>query len=691
MANSNKEYTAQADISYNTSFITPDYLEGRGDTDIKVYVDTFLQPTSNYNLSGTYLNFVVGNVPTEGQKIRIVRTTSQDARLTDYTDGSLLNAETLDKDADQSFYMAQEALDEANRTIVGASQFYYSQETPPENPAKGTLWYHLNETANELKIWDGVEWHFAAPALSTTTFTKTDPQFNSTFAGDVNLAASEVFNVPEMNRNTVVYLNGVRLRGKDEPAYEDFQKFNNSELDWVSGNEVLPDLENLFIRGSLTNTDVVTVVTPTGGYATRVLEAEATVVAAEITVPVSAGLASQYATNPEDVSFTDDGAIQYSALHYAAKAEDSATSAANAVSGFSAAVTAQESASITALTDQQALSETAITDQQALSETAVTDQQGLSVQAVVDQQGLSETAVTDQQGLSVQAVVVQQGLSVQAVSDQEVASTQAVQTVANSVDSVADINAAVAAGETAITDQQALSVQAVQDAETNAENFATSDVAFQHNGQQKFSAKYYADQMSIDIADITATVEAADALEQSLKDTINYPANTLIDVDGQVPFYSARHYSEQAAAYANQSVSTLLHWNLTDANTISTTSDGEPVIHSSTTLDLKANEAVLANDVPLPIHGGSIDLSNNSVKGLNNLTVSNVGAVYTLTFATPFDFASNYQVMASYNGNNKGFIKVNKSNTGFTVEACKYDDGYALQTGDIVITVYKFT
>lgn len=455
MANSNKEYTAQADISYNTSFITPDYLEGRGDTDIKVYVDAVLQPTSNYNLNGTYLNFLVGNVPTEGQKIRIVRTTSQDARLTDYTDGSLLNAETLDKDSDQTFYMAQEALDEANRTIVGASQFYYSQEAPPQNPAKGTLWYHLNETANELRIWDGVEWHFAAPALSTTTFTKTDSQFSATFAGDASLVASEVFNVPEMNRNTVVYLNGIRLRGKDEPEFADFQKYNNAELDWLSGNEVQPDLENLFIRGSLSNTDVVTVVTPTGGYATRILEAEANVVAAEATVPVSAGVASKYAVHPEDVSFTVDDVVQYSALHYAAKAEESATAAANTVSGFSTTVSNQESTSITALTDQQALSITAITDQQALSETAVTDQQALSVQAV--------------------------------------------QNVANAVDSVTDINAAVAAGETAIQNAETASVGAVQAASTTVNQTVIKyadnpvDTPFlDNNGASVYSAKHHA-------------------------------------------------------------------------------------------------------------------------------------------------------------------------------------------------------
>ena len=58
------------------------------------------------------------STPASGSKIKISRTTSRDARLVDYATGSILTETILDTDSLQAFYMAQEAIDTTEATIV---------------------------------------------------------------------------------------------------------------------------------------------------------------------------------------------------------------------------------------------------------------------------------------------------------------------------------------------------------------------------------------------------------------------------------------------------------------------------------------------------------------------------------------------------------------------------------------------
>ena len=67
--------------------------------------------TTAFSVSGSTLTF--DTAPGTGVAILIKRVTPTDARLVDFTDGSVLTESDLDQSADQNFYIAQESSDEA--------------------------------------------------------------------------------------------------------------------------------------------------------------------------------------------------------------------------------------------------------------------------------------------------------------------------------------------------------------------------------------------------------------------------------------------------------------------------------------------------------------------------------------------------------------------------------------------------
>jgi len=103
MANSFKDYTGDG---VTVAFTTPPYLDS---THIKVKVDGVIQSTNDYSISGTTLTF--DTAPANATRVHVFRETSQDVRLTDYADASVLKADDLDLDSNQLFYLAQEALE----------------------------------------------------------------------------------------------------------------------------------------------------------------------------------------------------------------------------------------------------------------------------------------------------------------------------------------------------------------------------------------------------------------------------------------------------------------------------------------------------------------------------------------------------------------------------------------------------
>ena len=261
MANSIKEYPAVASALH--TYTTPAYLNV---TDIKVYVDDVLQ-TEGYVINGEALNFTNGYLPQADQTVRIERVSQTDSRSVDYTDGSLLNAETLDKDATQIFHVAQEAYDQARVTNMASGKFYYSQIEPPPYPEAGTLWYNKSKTPNVLEIYDGNEWYAAAPLKTNVVLTKATGSDYSHFTEwtDINF-----------NQSTEVYLNGVlQVKAPDgtdlhaNPELGDYtlenQEFTNNQ---GVVEQIIPTLTMLTVDAA----DVIVLVSQNGGYATEITE-----------------------------------------------------------------------------------------------------------------------------------------------------------------------------------------------------------------------------------------------------------------------------------------------------------------------------------------------------------------------------------------------------------------------------------
>lgn len=198
MAYSYTEHTASGSITTSTIYTAPPYLEGRGSTDIKVTVDGSGKSEGfHYELSGTAVTFKAGYLPSIGQTIRITRSSSQATRLNDYADASLLTADTLDADANQLFFIAQEALDTASETNLAAATFYSSGTTAPSSPSLGDLFF--NTTSGLTQVYSAGGW-------VTINSTETRTVFTTPSSGERTFTTAATLGV-----NTFVFLNGVKL------------------------------------------------------------------------------------------------------------------------------------------------------------------------------------------------------------------------------------------------------------------------------------------------------------------------------------------------------------------------------------------------------------------------------------------------------------------------------------------------
>lgn len=89
---------------------------------VKVYLNGVLQ-NSGYTVNPGTVTFSVA--PATGDHIKILRDTSQSARLTDYVSAGMLGEATLDADSIQAFNMAQEALDWKDEALVRGTDSAY--------------------------------------------------------------------------------------------------------------------------------------------------------------------------------------------------------------------------------------------------------------------------------------------------------------------------------------------------------------------------------------------------------------------------------------------------------------------------------------------------------------------------------------------------------------------------------------
>ena len=109
-----KEITSNGDpaqdISFNFSYLNQ--------SDIKVFVGGVekTRPADWDFTDANTIDFV--SHPPNGTAIRIERQTPNASRVVDFQDGSVLSESDLDNSADQIFFIAQEAVDKANSSII---------------------------------------------------------------------------------------------------------------------------------------------------------------------------------------------------------------------------------------------------------------------------------------------------------------------------------------------------------------------------------------------------------------------------------------------------------------------------------------------------------------------------------------------------------------------------------------------
>jgi len=279
MANSIKEYKYNAGIgSSSPTYTAPDYLDGRALTDIQVWVGdehhmiSRLVQDTDYSIVGTQVT-IDGYSLSDQEYVYIKRVSNPDARLTDYVDGSLLTADTLDADANQIFYLTQEASDEASKTNMAAGAFYYAGETAPTRevnnetipPPVGTLWYDMTSSPNVLRIWDGTEWYYATPLKVTLKFTNTSDEYTSNVHLGTNI---DFIQTTQYTSKSDVYLNGVKLSLASSVGTID-----------TDGDYFYNTTTNNLSLLALGADDVITIETFVGGYSTEISEKEASMTA----------------------------------------------------------------------------------------------------------------------------------------------------------------------------------------------------------------------------------------------------------------------------------------------------------------------------------------------------------------------------------------------------------------------------
>ena len=105
-----------AQVTYTGNGSTTQYsipFEFIDSTHVKAFIDGV--ETSAFTISSSTLTFTTA--PANASVVRIERQTPTDARLIDFTDGSVLTESDLDRSADQNFYIAQEITDDSTSKL----------------------------------------------------------------------------------------------------------------------------------------------------------------------------------------------------------------------------------------------------------------------------------------------------------------------------------------------------------------------------------------------------------------------------------------------------------------------------------------------------------------------------------------------------------------------------------------------
>ena len=180
-------YLAQVSYTGNGSTtqysITFPYIDV---THVKAYLNGVL--TSAYTISSSTLTFTTA--PANGVVIRIERETPNDNRLVDFTDGSVLTEQDLDRSADQNFYIAQEITDDSSSKL--------GLDTDDKYNANNKI---IKNLANPVNDTDAVNKQFIStnlPNITTVAGIASDVTDVANIASDVTDVANN-----ETNINTV--------------------------------------------------------------------------------------------------------------------------------------------------------------------------------------------------------------------------------------------------------------------------------------------------------------------------------------------------------------------------------------------------------------------------------------------------------------------------------------------------------
>ena len=124
-----------AQVTYTGNGSTTQYsipFEFIDSTHVKAFIDGV--ETSAFTISSSTLTFTTA--PTNASTIRIERQTPNNQRLIDFTDGSVLTEQDLDRSADQNFYIAQEITDDsASKLGLDTDDKYNAQNKVIKNVA----------------------------------------------------------------------------------------------------------------------------------------------------------------------------------------------------------------------------------------------------------------------------------------------------------------------------------------------------------------------------------------------------------------------------------------------------------------------------------------------------------------------------------------------------------------------------
>jgi hypothetical protein len=157
------------------------------------HVKAFINNVSNtaFTISGSTLTFT--SAPANSAVIRLERQTPTDARLVDFTDGSVLTEADLDQSADQNFFIAQETSDSNQSAMtIGTDDKFDAQSKVIKNVANPT---NNNDAVNKTYLEN--TWLSTANKTALTTVASNITAINNanSNSSNINSAVSNATNI----------------------------------------------------------------------------------------------------------------------------------------------------------------------------------------------------------------------------------------------------------------------------------------------------------------------------------------------------------------------------------------------------------------------------------------------------------------------------------------------------------------